>query len=217
NAKGATTLSDITYTLDSAGNPTKAVRSGGLAETTTLTYDNLNRITSVCFQLTCPNGTDPFVKWSYDDVGNRLSEQRPSGTKSYTYNNADQLTQAGSTAYTYDQNGNEKTAGSTTFSYDLANRLVSTTSGSTTTTYTYDGLDKRLQASTVGRGGDRARPRRARLLPALPARAPQADQKHQPARADLRRGQATDEGDRPLPRRDLGARPRVGRARALLA
>jgi RHS repeat-associated protein len=148
NAKGATTLSDITYTLDSAGNPTKAVRTGGLAETTTLTYDNLNRITSVCYQLSCPNGSDPFVKWTYDGVGNRLTEQRPTGTKNYTYNNADQLTQVGTTAYTYDQNGNEKTAGATTFSYDLANRLVSTTTGSTTTTYTYDGLNKRLQAST---------------------------------------------------------------------
>jgi RHS repeat-associated protein len=51
-------------------------------------------------------------------------------------------------ADTYDQNGNQKTAGSTTFAYDLANRLTSTTSGTTTTTYTYDGLNKRLQAST---------------------------------------------------------------------
>ncbi len=148
SAKGATTLSDVTYTLDSASNPTNAVRTGGLAETATFTYDNLNRITSVCFQLSCPGSSDPYIKWTYDGVGNRLTEQRPSGTKTYTYNNADQLMQAGTTNYTYDQNGNEKTAGSTAFSYDLANRLISTTSGTTTTTYTYDGLNKRLQAST---------------------------------------------------------------------
>jgi transposase-like protein len=33
-------------------------------------------------------------------------------------------------------------------------------------------------AYPLGRGSDRARPRRARLPPALPLRAPQADQKH---------------------------------------
>ncbi len=35
------------------------------------------------------------------------------------------------------------------------------------------------------REGDRARPRRARLPPALPRRAPQADPQHQPARSDF--------------------------------
>ena len=35
--------------------------------------------------------------------------------------------------------GNETAAGSRTFTYDLANRLKTTTSGSTTTTYSYDG------------------------------------------------------------------------------
>jgi RHS repeat-associated protein len=148
NKKGTTTLSSFAYTLDPVGNPTKTVRTGATSETDVYTYDGLDRLTSVCFQASCPGGSDPFVRWTYDAVGNRLTEARPTGTTSYTYNNADQLTQAGSTAYTYDQNGNEKTAGATTFAYDLANRLVSTTSGTTTTTYTYDGLGKRLQAST---------------------------------------------------------------------
>ena len=40
----------------------------------------------------------------------------------------------------------------------------------------------------------------------FPLRAPQADQKHKPARAHLRRGPPPHQGDRPLPRRDLGAR-----------
>lgn len=89
-----------------------------------------------------------FIRWTYDSVGNRLTEARPTGTTTSTYNAADQLTQAGSTTYTYDQNGNEKSAGSRTFTYDLANRLISTTGGSTTTTYTYNGDGLRLQAST---------------------------------------------------------------------
>ena len=83
NAKGATTLSDITYTLDPAGNPTKSVRSGGSSETDTYTYDNLSRLTKACFQLSCPNSSDPAVSWTYSDVGNRLTETRPSTSKTY--------------------------------------------------------------------------------------------------------------------------------------
>ena len=148
NTKGAATLSGFAMTLDPAGNPTTIVRSGSTSETATYTYDNLDRVTGVCSQTSCPGPADPFVRWTYDDVGNRLSEARPTGTTNYVYNSADQLTQAGSTTYTYDGNGNLKSAGPITFSYDLANRLSSTTSGSTTTTYTYDGLGKRLQASS---------------------------------------------------------------------
>jgi RHS repeat-associated protein len=149
NAKAGVTLSEFAVTMDVVGNPTTIVRSGAVASTTTYGYDANDRLTSVCFQAgSCPGGADPFIRWTYDLVGNRLTEARPTGTTNYTYNNADQMTQAGTTAYTYDQNGNQKTAGTKTFSYDLANRLSSTTSGSTTTTYTYDGDGNRLQAST---------------------------------------------------------------------
>jgi len=65
-----------------------------------------DRLTEACFQSSCPGGSDPFIRWTYDAVGNRLTEARPSGTTSYTYNAADELTGAGSTSYTYDSNGN---------------------------------------------------------------------------------------------------------------
>jgi RHS repeat-associated protein len=149
NANGTSTLSDFAYTLDPVGNPTTVVRSGATSSTTTYSYDNLDRLTGVCFQAgTCPGSSDPFIRWTYDPIGNRLTEARSSGTTTYTYNAADQMTNAGSTTYTYDQNGNEKSVGSRTFSYNLANRLISTTSASTTTSYTYDGDGNRLQAST---------------------------------------------------------------------
>lgn len=150
NATATSTLSDFVSTLDPVGNPTRIVQSGAIASTTDYTYDVNDRLQSVCFQAgTCPGATDPFIRWTYDKVGNRKTETRPGvPVTNYTYTNLDQLTQAGSTAYTYDQNGNEKSAGSRTFTYDLANRLKTTTSGSTTTTYTYDGEENRLQAST---------------------------------------------------------------------
>jgi RHS repeat-associated protein len=149
------TLADFTYTLDADGNPTQVVRAGGAPATTTYSYDNRNRLTEACFQTSCPGGSDPFIRWTYDSVGNRLSEARPTGTTNYTYNAADELTAAGSTTYSYDQDGNETADGSKTFSYDLANRLAATTSGSTTTTYSYDGDGNRLQASTGAQASDK--------------------------------------------------------------
>jgi RHS repeat-associated protein len=149
NAKGASTLSDFVATLDAVGNPTQIAQSGATASTTTYSYDPSDRLTQVCFQAgNCPGSSDPFIRWSYDKVGNRLSEGRATGTTSFTYNGLDELTQAGPTSYTYDQNGNQKSAGARTFAYDLTNRVKTTTSGSVTTTYTYDGDANRLQAST---------------------------------------------------------------------
>ncbi len=149
SVKGASTLADFTYTLDSVGNPTQVVRAGSAPGTTTYAYDVRDRLREVCFQASCPGGSDPFIRWTYDAVGNRATETRPSGTTTYTYNAADELTFAGSTTYSYDQNGNETASGSQTFSYDLANRLVSTTGGFTTT-YSYDADGNRVEATSAG-------------------------------------------------------------------
>jgi RHS repeat-associated protein len=148
NVKGANTLVDVTSTLDPVGNPTQVVRAGSAAGTTTYAYDARDRLTEVCFQASCVGPGDPFIRWTYDAVGNRLTEARPSGTTNYTYNASDQLIQAGSTTYAYDENGNETGAGARTFVYDLANRLASTTSGGATTAYSYDGDGRRIQATS---------------------------------------------------------------------
>jgi RHS repeat-associated protein len=148
NTKNSTTLSAFTSTLDPVGNPTTIVRSGSISETATYTYDTNDRLAGVCYQTTCPNTSDPYIRWTYDQVGNRLTETRPSGTTNYTYNNADELTAAGTTNYSYDSNGNVTAAGADSFTYDLASRLASATVASTTTNYSYDGDGNRLQAST---------------------------------------------------------------------
>lgn len=65
----------------------RRVRTGSLAQTQTYTYDDMDRLKSVCFQTgTCRGGSDPFIHWSYDGVGNRLTEARPTGATSSTYN-----------------------------------------------------------------------------------------------------------------------------------
>jgi RHS repeat-associated protein len=158
NDKGGTVLSKATYTLDATGNPTSITTTGG---TETFDYDSLDRLISVCYQANCPNASDPQVDWTYDDVGNRLTEVRPAGTTTYGYNNADQLTSStgpgGTTNYGYDSNGNMTQSGSRTFGYDMANRMITTTSGSTTTTYAYDGIGRRIEASTGPNPADKTR------------------------------------------------------------
>jgi RHS repeat-associated protein len=147
--KGATILARFVATRDSVGNPSQIVRTGSLAQTQTYTYDASDRLKSVCFQAgTCPSTGDPFIRWTYDNVGNRLTEQRPSGTTTYTYDARDRLLSAGTNTYTYDENGNELSDGSRTFAYDALNRMTRATQGTTTTTYSYDADGKRLQAST---------------------------------------------------------------------
>jgi len=145
--RAGSTLADFALTLDAGGNPTQVTRAGNAPGTTTYAYDARDRLTDVCFQSSCPSGSDPFIRWTYDAVGNRLTETRPTGTANYTYNAADELTSGGGVSYSYDQNGNQTSAGSRTFAYDLADRLTSTTSGSSTTSYTYDGDGDRLTAN----------------------------------------------------------------------
>ena len=65
----------------------------------------------------------------------------------------------------------------------------------------------------VGREMPRGRARCSRRSSALPAAAPQALALDQPARADARRGEAKDEGDRKVPRRGELPLARLGRAR----
>ncbi len=144
--KGTTVLNQAAYALDAVGNPAAITRTAGPEN---YKYDALDRLTEVCYKVSCPKSGDPYIRWTYDAVGNRLTENRAGKITNYTYNNADQLTgragNGGTVAYLYDANGNQTKAGTRTFAYDLANRLKSTTSGSSTIGYLYDGDGKRLK------------------------------------------------------------------------
>jgi RHS repeat-associated protein len=147
--KGSSVLADVNVTLDPVGNPLSVVRSGSTSLIANYSYDNRDRITEACFQANlCTGGTSPFIRWTYDAVGNRLSEARPNGTTNSAYDQDDRLLSAGATTYSYDANGNETQAGATTFTYDNSNQLTSATTGRTTTTYMYSPEGRRLTAST---------------------------------------------------------------------
>ncbi|MCD6327262.1 hypothetical protein J7M28_06895, partial [bacterium] len=80
-------------------------------------------------------------EFEYDENGNRTEWSSDSApTTTYTYNEADQLTQSTEgtvgTSYSHDDNGNmvsETTSGVTrTYNYDAFNRMTSVTQGRTT-------------------------------------------------------------------------------------
>jgi RHS repeat-associated protein len=148
-AKGASVLSDINVTRDAVGNPLSTVQTGATSATTINTYDALDRAAGVCYQASpCTSSTSPFIRWTYDPVGNRKTEARPTGTTTSTYDVDDELLTAGPTTYGYDPNGNQTKAGKTTNTYDGLHRLASTTSSKTTTTFVSDADGLRVKAYT---------------------------------------------------------------------
>jgi YD repeat-containing protein len=97
----------------------------------TYTYDPLNRLTGASYS----DGT--YYNYTYDAVGNRLTETTPQGTTNYVYDAANRLTSVGGVSYTWDNNGNLLSDGTSTYTYDHANRLKSVVQGANTYTYFY--------------------------------------------------------------------------------
>jgi RHS repeat-associated protein len=168
NKKNATTYSSFAITPDAVGNPATVVATikdaaTGMPkiENQTYTYDDGERLQKVCFLAADCSGTGVAgYSWTYDGVGNRLTQAAygsSPGTTYYKYDGANHLCWAGptsgtnctptpnnDTAYVYNARGDMTAAGSVTYGYDLANRLTNVTNGSTTDSYTYDGASNRL-------------------------------------------------------------------------
>ncbi len=87
--------------------------------------------------------------WTYDAIGNRLTSTVNGVTQSYAYqklgsnpSNWQRLASDGTSSYTYDSNGNTTTRGSDSFGWNFDNR-ISTTAGSSNSSYVYDYLGRR--------------------------------------------------------------------------
>ncbi len=144
--KGALTLQDLTYGFDAGGNVTTL--TDPLKGNQTFNYDGLERLTSA-------SGPYGALTYSYDQIGNMLSNSRliPS---TYTYPasgvssvHPHAVSSAGGNTYTYDANGNMSSGAGRIITYDFENRPISVTQGGTTTTFVYDGDGGRVK-KTVG-------------------------------------------------------------------
>jgi RHS repeat-associated protein len=75
--------------------------------------------------------------YTYDAVGNRLTQTTITATTVYTYDNANRLINVGGVAQTWDNNGNLLNDGVYTYTYDTANRLTSAVQGANAYTFAY--------------------------------------------------------------------------------
>ena len=161
NSKDAVALSSYQYSgihptsglpvsYDANGNRLIQVETnGGLTETTTYTYDELDRLATVSYpsDSAYPNGR--VVSYGYDAVGNRIRETEKDradallADKQGIFDNANRLTEltdlvapANTTTFTWDKNGNQltkTTAGvSTENRYDLRDKLIEVVQGTST-------------------------------------------------------------------------------------
>jgi RHS repeat-associated protein len=139
-------ISSYQYELNNAGIRTSATESDG--SRVEYNYDD-------CYKLTgeTRSGNHAYaITFTYDNVGNRLTQVRDGVTKSYTYNNRDQLTQEDSaaviTTYVYDPAGrmlNKTVAGNTTtYGWEDNDRMISVTGPGVSVTYTYDHNELRV-------------------------------------------------------------------------
>jgi RHS repeat-associated protein len=90
-----------------------------------------------------------YYHYTYDPVGNRLSEETVTGTITYTYDSANRLTSVDGVPYTWDNNGNLLSDGVYTYTFNHANQLVGVSGAGTTVSYSYNGQGDRL-SQTVG-------------------------------------------------------------------
>jgi RHS repeat-associated protein len=134
-------------------------------ETRTFAYDAQGRLTRTQVKDNNPQSNAPTVTktYTYDKVGNRLTESVNGAVTNYAYNEFNQLTArsgASPATFAYDANGNqisEASAGVTTVSeYDVLNRLAKTaiTGGGkdSVTESLYNGSGQRIRKK-VTKGG----------------------------------------------------------------
>jgi uncharacterized protein RhaS with RHS repeats len=91
-----------------------------------------------------------FFRYTYDPVGNRLSQSTLAGTNAYAYDAADRLTSVDGMAYSWDAKGNLIGDGQRSFTYDHANRLASIVDSVSAYGFKYNGLGDRVELSTDG-------------------------------------------------------------------
>jgi len=85
-------------------------------QTIDYTYDPLNRLTGAVYD----DGTS--YQYTYDAVGNRVSERIAEESVEYTYDEANRLIGVNGQVYTWDNNGNLTWDGAKTYTYNYANR-----------------------------------------------------------------------------------------------
>lgn len=115
------TLLDLAYYYDPRNNLEAIQNLQDAARSQSFDYDALSRLTAA-------QGTYGTLGWTYDAVGNRLTETRNGAISTYRYATGSHRLQAisqgsSTTAFSYDATGNTTAKGNATFGYTTDNRL----------------------------------------------------------------------------------------------
>ena len=132
---------DLGYLFDPNGNITDITNNLDALKNKNYTYDTLNRLTDS----TGPWGT---LGWTYDNVGNRLTQVLNTATDTYTYtpnsNKIADITGGIAKTYGHDAAGNRSTENTRTYTYNQNNRMIQASDGATNLgQYTYNALGQR--------------------------------------------------------------------------
>ena len=174
-------LSSYGYTRDGVGNPLSITQAGRMDaagtdefgdpvaiprpdQVTYFLYDDAYRLTAECEGAPCDASPEAFRMFTYDQVGNRLSETTQDASYTFTYNDAHQLTFTDKPGLTnlprdmsYDALGNLVLDGDYHYEYDQAGSRLSMwyiAAGSRNEiSFSYDGDGKRLAADGRCCGG----------------------------------------------------------------
>lgn len=151
------TMPDSTHefwSYDGQGNVTSY--TNGVGQVINHIFDDAGQQTKIDY----PTGTD--TTFSYDSGGRQAAMSDQTGTASWTYNSADEVTQLvtpqGTLQYTYNLDGQQATMvepgiGTTIYGYDSHGRLTSVTDPySDVTSYVYNGINGLLFKKTLGNG-----------------------------------------------------------------
>ena len=166
-----TSLQDLSYTYDNAGNilTIADAKVAGGTQTQIFTYNSLNRLASAIASggsgAAPANGLYALQHYHYNDASGNLSAKGPDGSETgYTYsavtdplcpNNSRSIphavSAAGGNTFSYDCNGNMTgrtiNGAAYTLTYDAVNRLTGV-SGSSSAVYVYDGDGNRVKETT---------------------------------------------------------------------
>jgi len=144
----AGSVQNIDYTKDPAGNITAISDNVDPSKNQSFGYDDLYRLTSAA-------GAYGTIGYTYDKVGNRLTETVNGQTDTYTYaagtSRLVQITGANFQNFAQDLNGNTTSVGQKSFTYNQNNRLIRAAENSALlAAYTYNGSGQRIIRETDG-------------------------------------------------------------------
>jgi YD repeat-containing protein len=124
---------------------TLGIQQKSVDQTIDYTYDPLGRLTNANYD------DGRYYTYTYDAVGNRLTETTEEGTDTYIYDANNRISSLNGTYYGYDGNGNLRWDSKQFYSYDGANHLTQLADifNAKMYTYSYDGLGDLLNSTTL--------------------------------------------------------------------